>query len=132
MVENEVAELDLNKTNVELINFRLDQLQLSVQAVNAQLASLATGMGGLQTGLAEKFMTRLEFFEVLRQKELQQVVIDKRLDSIDARDHAQDKAILDMQTDLGARGWALAGALGVGVISLLVAAFGLVKDGVVR
>ena len=77
MVENEVAELDLNKTNVELINFRLDQLQLSVQAVNAQLASLATGMGGLQTGLAEKFMTRLEFFEVLRQKELQQVVIDK-------------------------------------------------------
>jgi len=127
-----VAELDLNKTNVELINFRLDQLQLSVQAVNAQLASLATGMGGLQTGLAEKFMTRLEFFEVLRQKELQQVVIDKRLDSIDARDHAQDKAILDMQTDLGARGWALAGALGVGVISLLVAAFGLVKDGVVR
>ena len=127
-----MAELDLNKTNVELINFRLDQLQLSVQAVNAQLASLATGMGGLQTGLAEKFMTRLEFFEVLRQKELQQVVIDKRLDSIDARDHAQDKAILDMQTDLGARGWALAGALGVGVISLLVAAFGLVKDGVVR
>ena len=69
---------------------------------------------------------------MLRQKELQQVVIDKRLDVISAKNDAQDHAILDMQTASGARGWALAGALGMAVISLIIGALSLVKDGVAR
>lgn len=118
---------DLNKTNVELINFRLDQLQLSAQAVNAQLASLATQIGGIQSAMTEKFMTRVEFAEVLRQKELQQSTIDRRLDAIDVRNDDQDRALYDIQKGDAARGWMIAGAMLSAVISVIVGAVGWIR-----
>ena len=115
-----VAEPDLGKTNIELINFRLDQLQLASQAINAQLASLSTQLSALHVTMSEKFMTRLEFAEVLRQKELQQVGIDRHLEALDV-------AIHDEQEAQATRGWGLAGALGMAVISLVIGALGLVQ-----
>ncbi len=110
----------------QLTDYRLGQLQLSYQSINAQMAALATQISVLQTSLPDRFLTRLEFAEILRQKEIQQVLIDKRLDANDDKQVRQDAALKALEDNMTARAWALAltlvaavGGLIVGLVNVL-------------
>lgn len=114
-------------TTRTLQDYRLDQLQLAMQAINSQLAALSTQVMTLQTSLPDRYLTRLEFSEILRQKELQQQVIDQRLDRIEGHNARQDEALKDLEARWDGRGWGVAGALATALVALGVGAIGLIE-----
>jgi hypothetical protein len=105
----------------EITRYRLDQLQLSIQALNVQVAAVSTQISGLYN----IYLTRIEFAETLRQKEMQQDVIDKRLDANDDKQIRQDTALKSLEDSLAARGWALAMALLAATVGLIIGAVNL-------
>lgn len=119
-------------TPTEITTYRLDQLQLSLQALNAQMASVSTQIMTLQTSLPDRYLTRIEFAEILRQKEMQQAIIDKRLDTVDEHNQRQDEALKDLQNRWETRGWGVAGALLTALIALLVGAVSVVERAIGR
>lgn len=98
-------------TDVKVLSVQIMGLQGSITALTTTVTSLTASMNALERALPEKFMPRVEFEGILRQKEQQQEDIDKRLDRAEKKDDAQDLALLALEKAGTNRAYALLIAL---------------------
>lgn len=132
---------DLHSSDNEgLIRYRLDELQKSLTSLTSAVSTLSSQIMTLQVSLPDRFLTRLEFAESLRQKELQQNVIDSRIstleegsrkhvDALDEKTRAQDKAIYDLQNQWHNRAFSVIGIIFTVLVSAGIGIANLIKPG---
>ena len=107
-------------TNADIVSYRLDDMRKSLDTLNTAMSALSAQVMALQVSLPDRYLTRLEFAEILRQKELQQDTINKRLDTIEDRNDRQDTTLVDLQKHWDNKSTSMTSTAILAFVSLIV------------